>query len=132
MKFTDLDTTQARSETTRIDLDGYQLNLGGKSISLDGQWIDVLPVDSDEFQQAKLEQQRKAITDNDYEPESLVAAIIKDWSFDEPCNEENKIQAMKIWPRVLKDQIDRVASRAVNFTKAKPKSSQNTQKRKAG
>ena len=117
MKFTDLDATKASEKTIKIDLDGFELTLGDKTVSLDGQWIEVYPTESKQFQQAKTELSRKALTKEKFEAKSLVAALIADWSFDEECNQENKLAAAKIWPNILTDHIDRVASSAVNFTK---------------
>lgn len=119
MRFDELDTTEARSEAIRVSLDGYNLRVGKKSVDLTGQWIDVLPTDSDEFQAVKLEQYRRAAKGEKLETNALVAALIKAWSFEGECNEENKLRAVKIWPRALVDYIDTVASQAVNFTIAK-------------
>lgn len=119
MRFDELDTTEARSEVIRVSLDGYNLRIGKKSVDLTGQWIDVLPTDSDEFQAVKLDLYRKAAKGEKAEPNALIAALIKAWSFEGECNEENKLRAVKIWPRTLVDHIDAVASQAVNFTIAK-------------
>ena len=55
MKFTDLDATKAREETIRIDFDGFDMKIGGKLVSLEGQWVDVYPTDSKHFKDADLE-----------------------------------------------------------------------------
>lgn len=132
MKFTDLDVTKARKETIKIDFDGFDLKIGSKTVSLEGQWVDVYPTDSEEFQSAKLELSRKAVTGEKVESKALVASLIANWSFDDECSEENKLQAVKIWPQVLIDHIDNVASKAVNFTKRHQSDSENTTKRKRG
>lgn len=118
MKFTDLDATEAKQETIRIDFDGFDLKLGKKIVSLKGQWVDVYPTDSEAFQNAKTELSRKAITKEKFDTKTLVAALICDWSFDDECSETNKLEAINIWPQVLIDHIDKVASSAVNFTKS--------------
>jgi hypothetical protein len=122
MKFTDLDASKARNEAVRVDLDGFELKIGDKKISLKGQWVDVYPTDSDEFSSAKTDLQRKAIAGDDYETDDLVASLIAGWSFDDACSATNKKQAIKIWPRKLIDHIDSVASTAINFIVSKPKS----------
>ena len=55
MKFTDLDATKAREETIRIDFDGFDMKIGSKLVSLEGQWVDVYPVDSKQFKETDLE-----------------------------------------------------------------------------
>ena len=132
MRFTDLDATEAREETIRIDFDGFDLKIGKKTVSLDGQWVEVYPTESKAFRNAKLELSRKALTKEKFDTESLVAALIADWSFDDECNEENKLNAVKIWPQILIDHIDKVASSAVNFTKRKAGGSENTTEEKSG
>jgi hypothetical protein len=121
MKFTDLDASKARNESVRVDLDGFELKIGDSTISLKGQWVDVFPTDSDEFNTAKTDLQRKAIAGDDYETSDLVASLISGWSFDEACDAKNKRQAIKIWPRKLIDHIDSVASTVINFIVSKPK-----------
>ena len=116
MKFTDLDATEVREKPIRIEL--MNLKLGENIVPLEGQWIDVYPTESEAFQNAKLELSRKAITKEKFDTKMLVAALISDWSFDNECSEANKLEAIKIWPKVLIDHIDKVASSAVNFTKS--------------
>jgi hypothetical protein len=122
MKFTDLDTSTTRDKPIRIDLDAHSLKIGDKIISLEGQWIDVYPTDSDKFIKAKLELQRKASAGLDFEPDMLVASLIAAWSFEEECDIVNTLAALKIWPKKLIDQIDSVASKEINFTVSKRKS----------
>jgi hypothetical protein len=116
MKISELDATQVRSEPIRIDLDTFILNLGGKKVSLKGQWIDVLPSDSDEFHNSHLEMQRKATKGEPVDTNELVACLIVGWSFDEECTMSNKVVAVKTWPRPLINHIDKTASTAINFT----------------
>ena len=121
MKFTDLDTTDTRNKLIKIDLDNHNLVIGSKVISLKGQWIEVLPTDSEVFTKAKLELQRKAVSGIDFDANELIATLIVSWSFEEECNTENRLKALKIWPNKLIDQIDAVASKEINFTISKPK-----------
>ena len=132
MKFTDLDATAAREKTIRIDFDGFDLKIGDKTVSLKDQWVEVYPTESKTFRDAKTELSRKAITGDKFDTESLVSALIADWSFDDECNDENKLNAVKIWPQILIDHIDKVASSAVNFTKRKAKNSESTTEEKSG
>ena len=52
----------------------------------------------------------------------LVAALIKDWSFDLPCIEVHKVRFLKHAPQIA-DMIDRVAGEQELFTKASLSSS---------
>jgi hypothetical protein len=115
MKITELDSTKERAQPIRIDLNSFTLRLGDKRVSLAGQWIDVLPTDSDEFNDVKLEQFRKAAKGEKVDTNELVACLIVDWSFDDECNLENKVHAIKTFPRALVDFIDKTASNAINF-----------------
>ncbi len=116
MKISELDTTEVRSEPIRIDLDGFTLTIGKKKVALKGQWIDILPTDSDKFNEVKLEQFRKVAKGQTPESAELIACLIVAWSFEDECNLENTVQAVKTFPRSLIDFIDRIASQAVNFT----------------
>jgi len=115
MKISELDTSKARAEPVRIDLDGHALKIGKKKVDLSGQWIDVLPTDSDEFNNLKLEQFRKAAKGEKVDTNELIACLITAWSFDDECNIENKVQAIKTFPRSLVEFIDKTASNTINF-----------------
>jgi hypothetical protein len=118
MRIDELSTEQHRSEPVRVSLDGYKLRIGKNTVDLSGQWVDVLPTDSDEFQAVKLEQYRRAAKGEKIDANELVACLIFAWSFDDECSKDNKLKAVRIWPRVLVDHIDQVASAQVNFIKA--------------
>jgi hypothetical protein len=115
MKISELDTTKARSEVIRIDLEGYILKIGLKKVDLSGQWIDILPTDSDIFNDAKLEQFRKAAKGVAVDTNELIGCLIVDWSFEEECSLVNKVKAIKTFPRSLVEFIDKTASQAINF-----------------
>lgn len=115
MKISELDTSKVRSEAIRIDLNGYSLQIGKKKVDLSGQWIEVLPTDSNEFNDAKLDQFRRAAKGEKVETGELIACLIVAWSFDDPCDAKNKLEAVKTFPRVLIDYVDKVASQSVNF-----------------
>ena len=126
MKFSELSVFTESNEPERISLDGYTLKVGGKELSLDGQWVDIVSTDSQVFKDMRLRVQRDALsgdtTRTHDEIDSLVkSALISSWSFEEPCNEENKLQALKVWPSsIVNFLVKRAESRIdVNFTKGK-------------
>lgn len=120
MKFTDLDITEQKEQTIKIDLDGFTLKVGDKDIDLKGQWIEAFSTESEIFQNKKIEMNRRAILKEEVNPNELVSCLIHSWSFDDLCTEENKLKAVSVWPKILVDHIDRVASSQINFTKKQP------------
>lgn len=89
------------------------------TVSVGNETIDILGTDSDAFRKAKTEAARKQMSGeldvDDYIP-WLVAHLIVDWSFEDECNFENKLELLKNTPSLC-DEIDRMASRRSNFTK---------------
>lgn len=85
-------------------------------------WIHVRGIDSDEFRAAEAEHKREALRIAMIEDPkertlaiadaraSLLAALVIDWSFDEPCTLENLKRFFREAPQ-LADSIDRAASR---------------------
>jgi len=83
------------------------------------QWLEYLGTDSDEFTKAKRQIQLDAISGkvkNDEISETLVAALITSWSFDEECTPKNKIDLLKNSPSLC-EQIDKLASARADFVK---------------
>ena len=83
------------------------------------EWIEYLGADSDKYIEAERQVQIDAYSgkiDTKEVTVRLVAALITAWSYDEPCNEENKLELLKNSPSLCK-QIDRLASKRANFTK---------------
>lgn len=115
MKISELDATKVRSEPIRIDLTGYVLKLGGEKVDLTDQWIDVLPTDSDQFNDIKLDQFRRAAKGESIDTNELIASLVVAWSFEDECIMSNKVIAVTTFPRSLVEHIDRTASNAVNF-----------------
>jgi len=85
-------------------------------------WIHVRGIDSDEFRAAEAERKREALRIAMIEDPkertlaiadaraSLLAALVIDWSFAEPCTLENMKRFFREAPQ-LADSIDRAASR---------------------
>jgi len=114
MKFTDLDVTEASAELIKITFP-LDYKIKGKVIPLKGEWVKCHIAESEKFRQVKTDLQRKAVTGQKFEPRQLVTLIIDEWSFEEECNEENKLKAAKIWPQKAIDYIDGEISSAANF-----------------
>ena len=56
----------------------------------------------------------------------LQAALIVDWSFEEPCTEDNKLELLREAPYIAK-QVDEFAGKRSNFIKASQEPSEPTQ-----
>jgi hypothetical protein len=126
MKFTDLSVLDASNKPERVSLDGYVLKVGENVLSLDGQWIDIVGIDSQQFKNMKLRMQREALEKENSRTHDEIDNLIKSslivaWSFDEECNEVNKLQALKIWPSAIVNFIVKLSESRVdiNFTKGK-------------
>lgn len=125
-------------------------NNGASLIVLDaegndsGERITVFGVDSDAFRKAERRHRRKLLSFLDGKagdkkltesPEyvsfvekaetELQAALIKDWTFEEPCTEENKLQLLQEAPYIAR-QVDEFAGKRSNFVKPVPASSSDT------
>lgn len=103
-------------------------------VTIGSEWIDCLGTDSDAFRKAKLEANRLVVAGDlaldDFEP-FLIASLIVDWSFDEECNNDNKVALLREAPSLC-EAIDRQASKRANFTKRLSPNSTNTQKAGSG
>jgi hypothetical protein len=106
----------------------------GKKLSLvlpDGkpsdEWIVIRSLDSDAYQKASLKRQRLALktaesdlTDEELDALSMQAgldvlvSLVADWSFDDPCNEEN-VRKLLINAPQIKDAIDVAAHKRAFF-----------------
>lgn len=94
------------------------------------EWLLVLGMDSDPFRKAqaaahrnllelaKIEESDKRAQAIEQDRLKVLASLIADWSFDEECNEENKLAFLKECPTVA-DLVDhKAAKRADFFTKS--------------
>lgn len=95
-----------------------------------GETITVLGSDSESFRAAMAVARREEIDamgdgDNKTKPEilakkqdeikiNLIASLVKDWSFDEPCEKESVIKLFKNAPYIL-EQVDSFAANRRNF-----------------
>jgi len=86
-------------------------------------WIRVLSQWSDSFQEAKAEAQREAykrslgLSDEEavkIKNEQLTAALVADWSFEQPCTMDNVVAFLREAPQI-QDQVDRVGSHDARF-----------------
>lgn len=126
MKFTELSVADASNKPERVSLDGYVLKVGENVLPLDGQWIDIVGIDSQQFKDMKLRMQREALAKENSRTHDEIDNLIKSslivaWSFEEECNELNKLQALKIWPSAIVNFIVKLSENRVdiNFTKGK-------------
>ena len=139
MKLADLlkDHERAITETVRYEFseDDY-LVLADKEHCLKGQWIDLFPSGSKEYQDHMLSVDRKyAGMKGEFSPlekeNQTIAGLIKAWSFSDEPTTDNKVAALKLFPLTLKVDILNKAN-TVNFTKRKAKNSENTTSAKSG
>ena len=104
----------------RIDLSGYTVQADEGEISLDGQFVDVVSVESDNFKKIDLRLKREIASGANYDEQTIdciiKSAVIIGWSFEEPCNEENKVLLFKTWPSAITNYI---VSRAEGLAKVK-------------
>lgn len=101
-------------------------------------WLQIRGADSDSFREAEADAKRLAfeisrIEDVEERAEAIVegerssrykglASLIIDWSFDQECNEENKIKFLKEAPQIA-DQVNEAAGKRSLFFKKKPNAS---------
>lgn len=130
MKFTAISVTEASNVPERVLLDGFTVQIAsGEPISLDGQWVEVIGVESDAFKDAELTLRRDLLLGMQLsQPEidrRVKASLITGWSFEEECNLENKLEALKLWPSRLTAHLVAKAEGRVNanFTNRKSKPS---------
>lgn len=131
MKISQLAIKDASNKVERLCLDGYSIIIEGQEpLKLDGQWLDIVGVESDNFKEVDLRLKREAVTTepdkvrSHAEIELLIqSSLIVDWSFEEECNEENKVEFIKSAASALVRLIVRKAESrvSVNFTKADSK-----------
>ena len=87
-------------------------------------WIVVLGTDSDAFARLEADYREialseKSTTDDKKNAMSkCLAALIGGWSFDEDCNEKNKLELLQQAP-FIKDQINTFAADRSNYIKKK-------------
>jgi hypothetical protein len=132
--------------TTRaLHNEGAVLNVVGPDGKATGETIRVRGVDSDEFRRVDSASRRDMIRflsekgDADKARDSdefnkfteegrlkLQAALIVDWSFEEPCTEDNKLELLREAPYIAK-QVDEFAGKRSNFIKASQEPSEPTQ-----
>lgn len=125
--FNDFNSRDAGNEGIKIPL----LALNGKESN---EFIIVRSVDSDAFREAEAEGRRDALKAAQVEDiaerrqmarESTLrmqVALVKDWSFDEPCTEENVREFLKGAPHIS-DAIDQLAAKRSLFLEKKSQSS---------
>ena len=95
-----------------------------------GHWLKVLGSDSQTFRRAHATHQKKRVerlkdgkklsaadqrTVEDKAERELVATLVADWSFDEPCTNDNVVAFFKKAPQIM-EQVDLVAGQRANFS----------------
>ena len=107
---------------------GIKLDLVTPDGESSGHWIEIISTDSKSYERANAKQMRlltKAHKNNRLSDEAkreqaavgankIVASLVKSWSFDEPCDEENILNLFKNAPQ-LKELIDETAGKRALF-----------------
>lgn len=105
-------------------------------------WIRVLGIDSDAFRKADQKAKRAAVEiaqiEGDQERAEMVreveieciSSLISEWSFDQPCDTQNKVDFLKEAPQIA-DMVNRFAARRSEFFTKKPASSTRGSKPKS-
>lgn len=138
MKLSQVSIKNKANEVIRIDLSGYTVQADEGEISLDGQYVEIVSVESDSFKEIDLRLKREIAMGVNYDQQTLDAtiksALIVGWSFDEPCNEENKVLLFKTWPSPITNYIVKRAEGLgkVKFSTPILPSSANTQSANIG
>lgn len=119
MKFTELSVTESSNTPEKVLLDGFKIELPNKEpLMLDGQWVEVIGVESDVFKDAELSVRRDLLMGvklTQPQIDRLIkASLIVGWSFEEECTTVNKVSALQMWPQNLTAYIVRVAEGRVN------------------
>lgn len=123
--------------------DGLKLPLYLPNGEKSEHWVRILGVDSDRFREAEAESRRdafriaqiddpadraRAIADS---KRSLVATLVAEWSFPQPCTQENVEAFFREAPQIM-DAIDMAASKRALFFVAGSSSSQPSQSTSSG
>ena len=129
--------------TRGVANEGLQLPLYLPNGEKSEHWVRILGVDSDRFREAEAESRRdafriaqiddpadraRAIADS---KRSLVAALVTEWSFPQPCTQENVEAFFREAPQIM-DAIDMAASKRALFFVAGSSSSQPSQSTSSG
>lgn len=94
-------------------------------------WLVVRGIDSDVFREAESTAKRKAMQLGDDKDRDrkyneiqnhVIASLIKDWSFDMPCNKKNKMEFLKKAPQIG-EVVNRFAGNRGVFFKTRAKNS---------
>lgn len=113
--------------TREASNDGVKVQLALPNGLPSGHWLVLYGADSDAFRGANMRLQRDALRismiEDDAERDQrasegqtrLVATLVKDWSFDQPCTPDNVYAFLRAAPQI-EDKIDSVvANRALFF-----------------
>lgn len=128
--------------TRTLHNEGAILKVLGPDGKDTGETIRVRGVDSDEFRRVDSESRRALIrylADKDEKARDtqefltfsednrlkLQAALVVDWSFEEPCDEANKLELLREAPYIAK-QVDEFAGKRSNFISSSQEPSEPT------
>lgn len=122
--------------------EGKKLSLLMPDGSKSGEWIKIRSLDSDAYQKAILKRQRLALKLADLDDEDalddlsqkagidVLVSLVADWSFEEPCSEENVRKLLLNAPQI-KDAIDVAAHKRAFFYAPSSTSLQSSSSKKS-
>ncbi len=138
MKLNAFASVETIATPLRVALDNFTITVHGNALSLEGQWVDVVSPENDIFKDAEITIKRdllmgKKLSQMDID-RFIKASLIVGWSFEEPCDNVNKLIALQVWPKRLTDYIVKRAESIVdvNFTLPELTNSLNTPEKLGG
>lgn len=132
MKLSQLSITETANASVRVSLDGYTIQTPEGSISLDGQFVDIVSVESNQMKDMDLFLKRQIALGVNYSSQDIDAmirsSIVVGWSFEEECNQDNRVILFKQLPTAITNYIVKRAEELVKVKYSTPilKSSADT------
>lgn len=124
MKLSQLSITETANASVRVSLDGYTIQTEVGSISLDGQFVDIVSTESNQMKDMDLFLKRQIALGVTYAPQDIDAmirsSIVVGWSFEEECNQENRIVLFKQLPSAITNYIVKRAEELVKVKYSAP------------
>lgn len=115
--------------TKELSEEGVKVPLALPDGSRTDHWMVLLSTDSDAFKRGcvavnqrflkdagKEQSAAEKLADKEKRNMLYLSLLIKEWSFDEPCTEANKVRVLSNAP-ALADMVDRFANQRANFFK---------------
>lgn len=126
MKFSQLSIKENANASVRVALDGYTIHTASGSISLDGEYIDIVSAESNQMKDMDLFLKRQIALGVTYAPQDIDAmirsSIVVGWSFEEECNQETRVALFKELPSAITNYIVKRAEELVKVKYSTPMS----------